>query len=86
MPSRILFLCARTSARAMIAGSILAARAADTWDVWSTPTSDLLGQRLASEVLQERGIPLLPSDHLTSALFNLSWNEGIVLCSGNTST
>jgi hypothetical protein len=37
MASRLLFLCARGSSRALLAASILAALAERHWDVWSTP-------------------------------------------------
>ena len=86
MTSRILFLCARASSRALLAASILAARASDRYDVWSTPTQDKLGRTLAEQVLQEQQIPLLASDHIIQPAFGMRWDEGVVLCSGAADT
>jgi protein-tyrosine-phosphatase len=84
MVSRILFLCARGSSRALLAASILEALAESRWDVWSTPTQGEQGRVLAEQVLHEQGIPLLASDRLIQPTFDMRWDEGIVLCSGAT--
>jgi protein-tyrosine-phosphatase len=86
MKSRILFLCARGSSRALLAASILASKASDRYDVWSTPTQDELGSTLAEQVLQEQHIPLLSLDHFIQPTFGMRWDEGIVLCSGAADT
>jgi protein-tyrosine-phosphatase len=86
MVSRLLFLCARGSSRALLAASILEALAERHWDVWSTPTQDEQGRVLAEQVLHEQGIPLLASDHFIEPTFGMQWDEGIVLCSGAAET
>ncbi|MEO8971211.1 MAG: hypothetical protein ABI406_06375 [Ktedonobacteraceae bacterium] len=86
MTSRILFLCARGSSRALLAASILAAKASERYDVWSTPTQDERGRSRAEQVLQEQHIPLLSSDHFIQPTFGMQWDEGIVLCSGMADT
>jgi protein-tyrosine-phosphatase len=84
MASRILFLCARGSSRALLAASILEVLAEGRWDVWSTPTQDEQGRVLAEQVLHEQAIPLLASARLIQPTFGMRWDEGIVLCSGAT--
>ena len=84
MVSRILFLCARGSSRALLAASILEVLAEGRRDVWSTPTQDEQGHVLAEQVLHEQGIPPLASDRLIQPTFGMRWDEGIVLCSGAT--
>lgn len=80
---RILFLCACRSARALMAASLLAARAREPWYIWSTPvTDDAQDVDLARQVLDEMGIPLLVSPQTTEPSFGLSWDEGVILCSG----
>src|SRR5215471_18159251 len=69
MPSLILFLCARVSARSLLAASILADKSAGQWDIWSTSAHDQFDKQIVFQVLQERGIVPLSSDHLTPALF-----------------
>ena len=83
--SRVLFLCARNSSRSLLAASILAAKGNQD-DVWSTPTQDVQGNMLAEQVLHERDIPLLPSNHLVQPTYGMQWDEGIVLCSGAADT
>ena len=53
MVSRILFLCALGSSRALLAASILEGLAEGHWDVWSTPTQDEQGRILAEQVLRD---------------------------------
>jgi protein-tyrosine-phosphatase len=86
MTSRLLFLCARGSARSYLAASLLQAIAGERFDTWATPTQDTQGLAYAKQVLQEQGIPLLPHDHLIQPTFGMHWDEGIVLCSGSTDT
>lgn len=84
--SRILFLCASASARSIMAGSLLATKARNQWDVWSTPTPDEQGRLLVERVLREQGIAPLPSDHLIEPTFGMQWDEGVILCSGAANT
>jgi protein-tyrosine-phosphatase len=84
MKPRILFLCARASPRSLMAASILAEKAANQWEIWSTPTQGEHGLHLAELVLRERGIPLITADHIMQPTFDMRWDEGIVLCSGET--
>ena len=86
MASRLLFLCTRGSSRAFLAGSILEALAGTRYDVWSTPTVGEWGLTLAEQVLLEQGISSLASDHFIQPTFGMRWDEGILLCSGNTDT
>ena len=86
MTSRILFLCARGSSRSLLAASMLAAKAGDRYDVWSTLTQDEHGRTLAEQVLREQQIPLLAPDHFIQPTFGMQWDEGIVLCSGAADT
>ncbi len=82
---RIFFLCAQHSVRELMAASLLAAQAADEWDIWITPTifsaEDIA---LARQVLDEVHIPLLPFLQSAEPSFAQTWDEGIVLCSGAT--
>ena len=80
---RVLFLCAQRSIRSLMAASLLAARAREPWDIWSTPaTGDAQDVDLARQALDEMGIPLLISAQTTEPSFGLSWDEGVILCSG----
>ena len=84
---RIIFLCATRSIRAQMAASILVARARAPWDVWSTPTvSHPQDDIVVRQVLDEIGISLLVSPQTSEPAFGLSWEEGIILCSGLTPT
>jgi protein-tyrosine-phosphatase len=86
MKSRILFLCARSSSRSLLAASILVNKASDRYDVWSTPTQDARGSILAKQVLQEQQVSLLTPEHFIQPTFGMRWDEGIVLCSGAAET
>ncbi len=80
---RVLFLCSHRSIRSLMAASLLAARAREPWDIWSTPvTGDEQDVDLARQALDEMGIPLLISAQTTEPSFGLSWEEGVILCSG----
>ncbi len=80
---RLLFLCAQRSVRALMAASLLSARARGPWDIWHTPTStNQQEQELARQVLEEMGIPLLTASQETEPSFGLTWDEGVILCSG----
>lgn len=81
---RILFLCAHSSPRALIATSLLAAQAHEAWDIWSTPiTTNAQDIDLTRQVLDEANVPLLLAPQITEPRFDLAWDEGIVLCSGS---
>ena len=82
MASRLLFLCARGSSRALLAASILNAQADNRWEVWSSPARDEQGRTLALQVLYEQGIVPISPHRLIQPTFGMRWNEGIVLCSG----
>ena len=87
MTARIVFLCAQQSSRALLAASLLHAQSKTQWEVWCTPPhSDGQGRALVKQVLQERGVALLPSDRLIVPVFGMHWDEGIVLCSGAADT
>ncbi len=86
MASRLFFLCARGSGRALLAASLLQSTAGNRFEIWSAPTQDIQEQTLIERLLQEQGIDLLASDHLTQPTFGLRWDEGIILCSGLAAT
>lgn len=86
MTSRLFFLCARGSGRALLAASLLQSTAGNRFEIWSTPTQDTQEHALIERLLQEQGVPLLASDHLIQPTFGLRWDEGIILCSGLTAT
>jgi len=86
MASRLFFLCARGSGRALLAASLLQSTAGNRFDIWSAPPQDTQEQALIERLLQEQGVPLLASDHLAQPAFGLRWDEGIILCSGLTDT
>lgn len=82
---RILFFCAHHSPRALMAASLLTTLTRHPWDIWSTPiTTNTQDIDLVRQVLNEIQVPLLPSPQTTEPLFDLAWDEGIVLCSGAT--
>lgn len=86
MASRLFFLCARGSGRALLAASLLQAIAGNRFEIWSAPIPDTKAQTLIEGLLQEQGVALLAKDHLTQPTFGLRWDEGIILCSGLTAT
>jgi hypothetical protein len=86
MASRLLFLCARGSGRALLAASLLQSTTGNRFDIWSSPPQDTQEQALIERILQEQGITLLASDHLIQPTFGLRWDEGIILCGGLTAT
>ena len=86
MVARVLFLCAASSPRALLAASILNGEAPGRWEAWSSPTQDLHGLALAEQVLQEHAIPLIAPDRIISPTFGMPWDEGIILCSGHATT
>lgn len=82
---RILFLCSQHSMRSLMAASLFATQTHERWDIWSTPVRDgAQEQELVYRVLDEIGMPLLVAPQTTEPAFNLSWDEGVVLCSGQT--
>ena len=86
MTARIMFLRARGSSRSILAASLLAAHHAERWEAWGTSTLDEQGRLLVEQVLRERGIDPLPIGRLIQPTFAMRWTEGIILCSGGTST
>jgi hypothetical protein len=86
MASRLLFLCARGSGRALLAASLLQSTAGNRFAIWSSPPQDTQECALIERIVQEQGITLLASDHLIQPTFGLRWDEGIILCSGLTAT
>ena len=82
MASRLFFLCARGSGRALLAASLLQSQAWNRFDIWSSPTPDTQEQALIEHLLQEQGVSPLAPDHLIEPTFGLRWDEGIILCSG----
>ncbi len=66
-----------------MAASLFTARARGPWDIWHTPAHVSQEEReLAHQVLDELGIALLPTSQETHPSFDLTWDEGIILCSG----
>lgn len=86
MASRLFFLCAHGSGRALLAASLLQSQAWNRFDIWSSPTPDTQEQTLIEYLLQEQGVPPLAPDHLIQPTFGLRWDEGIILCSGLAAT
>lgn len=84
MPERLLFVCAQGSSRALLAGSLLEAVAADRWEIWGTPTTDQHGYALAEQVLREQGKTPLAFERLIQPTSGMAWEEVIILCSGAT--
>ena len=82
MPSRLLFLCARGSGRALLAASLLQSVAANRYEIWSTPIQYAQEQALVETILQEQATALLSPDRLIQPRFGLQCDEGIILCSG----
>ncbi len=82
---RLLFLCAHRSVRELMAASLLAAQEQNVWDSWIAPaTFPSEAIDLARQVLDEVHIPVPPSPQTAEPSFDLTWDEGIVLCSGAT--
>jgi hypothetical protein len=84
---RIIFLCANRSIRAHMAASLLVARIRAPWDVWCTPVIGAPQHHdFAQRVLDEIGTPLLSPPQTSEPAFGLSWDEGVILCSGEAAT
>jgi hypothetical protein len=86
MASRLFFLCARGSGRALLAASLLQSTAQNRFEIWSSPPQESQEQVLVERLLQEQGVAPLPPSHLIQPTFGLHWDEGIILCSGLTAT
>ena len=86
MASRLLFLCARGSGRALLAASLLQSLVGNRFAIWSSPAHDTQEYALVERLLQEQGVAFLASEHLIQPTFGLRWDEGIILCSGLTAT
>jgi len=82
MSNRLLFLDAKRTIRSHMAASILTFKDGYQWDIWSTPIQDTQESAFALRVLEEVGIPLIDSPHITEPSFGLHWDEAIILCSG----
>ncbi len=84
---RILFVCASHSMRSLLAASLLSARARGPWEIWHTPAPVSQEEHeLARQILDEMGIALLSPSQETEPSFGLTWDEGIILCSGLSDT
>lgn len=86
MASRLFFLCARGSGRALFAASLLQSTAGNRFEIWSSPPQDTREQALIERLLQEQGVAPLAPDHLIQPTFGSRWDEGIILCSGLAAT
>ncbi|HEY1348192.1 MAG TPA: hypothetical protein VGF67_01035 [Ktedonobacteraceae bacterium] len=86
MASRLLFLCARGSGRALLAASLLQSQAWNRFEVWSSPPQHTQDQALIESLLQGQGVAPLAPDHLTQPTLGQRWDEGVILCSGLTAT
>jgi len=86
MSTRVFFLCAQGSDRALLAASLLHAQSATEWEAYSPPPSNGRVAPAVEQVLQEQGLALLPSDRLILPVFGVHWDQGIVLCSGMADT
>ncbi len=86
MKKRILFLCAQYSIRSQMAESILSFRGHEKWDVWSSPVQNQQERTIARIVLAEINIPLIETPQISEPSFGLSWDKGIILCSGMADT
>ena len=86
MASRILFLCARSSGRALLAGSLLQSVAGNRFEIWSTPMQNAQEYALVEHILQEQATTLLAPDRLIQPMFGQRWDEGVILCSGMATT
>jgi hypothetical protein len=86
MASRLLFLCARGSGRALLAASLLQSTAGNRFAIWSSPPLDTQEHALIERIVQEQGVTLLAADHLMQPTFGVRWDEGIILCSGLAAT
>lgn len=84
---RIIFLCANRSIRAHMAASLLLARVRAPWEVLCTPLFGEPQQRdFAQRVFDEIGIPFLSSLQTLEPPFGCTFDEGIILCSGEAAT
>ena len=86
MASRLFFLCANGTGRALLAASLLQSIAGNRFDIWGSPPQDTQEHALIKRILQEQSAPSLASDHLIQPTFGLQWDEGIILCSGLAAT
>jgi hypothetical protein len=64
MASRLFFLCARGSGRALLAASLLQSTAGNRFEIWSAPAQHTQEQALIEGLLQEQGVA--PSLQITS--------------------
>jgi protein-tyrosine-phosphatase len=84
---RIIFLCVNRSVRAHMAASLLVARVRAPWDVWCTPVIAAPQQYdFMQRVLDEIGIPLFSSPQISEPAFGDTFDEVVILCSGEAAT
>jgi hypothetical protein len=87
MPGRVLFVCALGSGRALLAAGLLQAMDPDRWEAWSaSPTTDRHDIALIEQVLHEQGRTPLSADRCVLPAGGMTWDEIILLCSGDTAT
>ena len=86
MPARLLFVCARGSGRALLAASLVDVQEPAKWEAWCSPPQDKQDVLLATRVLRENGLTPLPVERFIQPTFGMRWDEGIILCSGDTDT
>lgn len=79
MPSRIIFLCVRGSARSLLAASLLEAAAGSRFEIWSTPTQDGQGRSLVEQILQEQGVARISSDRLIHPTYGMKGSFSVVV-------
>lgn len=86
MTSRLFFLCAQRSGRALLAASLLQSSVENRFEIWGSPPRDTQEQIIIEHLLQEQGVIPLAPDRLIWPTFGLRWDEGIILCSGLAAT
>lgn len=87
MPGRVLFVCALGSGRSLLAASLLQSLDPERWEAWSaSPTTGRHDIALVEQVLHEQGRMPLSNDRRVMPAAGVSWEEIILLCSGDTGT
>jgi protein-tyrosine-phosphatase len=85
MPGRVLFVCALGSGRALLAAGLLQSLGADRWEASSaSPATNRHDIALVEQVLREQGRTPLSTDRCVLPAGGMTWEEIILLCSGNT--
>jgi protein-tyrosine-phosphatase len=87
MPGRVLFVCALGSGRSLLAAGLLQSLDPERWEAWSaSPTTGRHDIALVEQVLHEQGRMPLSNDRRVMPAAGVSWEEIILLCSGDTGT